>query len=153
MCGGVVAHGGFADAGVDDGVDFVADVDRLLRDDLVRAHALHRVIRAGHLGDDGVVIVGVEPAAIADLASGFGVEGRVIENDFAFVAGLEFFCALAAFQERKNFAALGARLAVAFEDRRRAASDIRDWRSAWRRLSRKLSPAGAALPSRHRSRA
>ncbi len=38
---GVVAHGGVADVGVDDGVDLVADADRLLGDDLMRAHALH----------------------------------------------------------------------------------------------------------------
>ena len=39
---GMVAHGRAADFVVDHGVDFVADVDGLLGDDAMRAHALHR---------------------------------------------------------------------------------------------------------------
>ena len=42
MRGRVVAHGGLADFGVDDGIDFVADPDWLLGDRPVRAHALNR---------------------------------------------------------------------------------------------------------------
>ena len=96
---------------------FVADTNRLLRDDLVRAHALHGVVAARDLGDDGVVIVGVEPSAIADLAAGLGIEGRVIENDLAFFAGLEFLRALPALDDGKHLATVGAGLPVAFEDR------------------------------------
>src|SRR5579864_230043 len=92
--GGVVAHGGFADVGVDDGVDFVTDTNLGLRKYLMRTHALNRVIAAFYVGDDGVVVVGVKASAIADLAAGFGVEGSVIENDFAFVACLELLNAL-----------------------------------------------------------
>ncbi len=57
MRGRVIAHGGLADFGVDDGIDFVADADWLFGDDLVRAHALNRRVAAFHFGDDGVVIV------------------------------------------------------------------------------------------------
>ncbi len=85
--------------------------------DLMRAHALYRVIASGHLGNDGVVIVGVEPSAVANLPAGFGVEGRVIENDLAGVSGLEFLRALIAFDDGKNFAVIGASLAIAFEFR------------------------------------
>jgi hypothetical protein len=63
-------------------------------DDLMRPHALHRVVASLHFGDDGVVIVGVKPSAIADLSAGFGVERSVIEDDLAFFSGLEFLRAL-----------------------------------------------------------
>src|ERR1700758_5893063 len=95
MCGRVVAHSGFAHAGVDHGVDCIADFDGLLSNNFVCAYALHGVIRACNLGHDRIVVVGVEPSAVADLASGFSVERSVMENDLAFVAGLEIFCALA----------------------------------------------------------
>ena len=81
----------------------------------MRAHALNGVVASGHFGDDGVVIVGVEPSAIADLSAGFGVEGRVIEDDLAGVAGLEFLRTLAAFDDGEHFAVVGASLAIAFE--------------------------------------
>ena len=90
MRGRVVAHGGFANFGVDHGIDFVAYANWLLRDDLMRAHALNRGVASLHFGDDGVVIVGVEPSAVADLSAGLGIERRVVEDDFAFFAGLEF---------------------------------------------------------------
>ena len=87
---GVVAHGGFANVVVHDGVDFVSDADGLLGEDLMGAHALNRGIASGNVGDDGVVIVGVEPSAIADLSARLRVERSVIENDLAFFAGGEF---------------------------------------------------------------
>ena len=85
----MVAHGRVAYVGVDHRVDLVADVDGLLGHDAMRAHALHRIGDALDLGDDGVVIVGVEPADVADLSAGIGVEGGVVEHDFAALAGLE----------------------------------------------------------------
>src|ERR1700686_4740638 len=96
MRGRVVAHGGLADFGVDYGVNFVAYADWVLGDDLMRPDALYRRVAALNLGDDGVVVVRVEPASVADLASRFGVERGVIEDDFAFVSGLELLRALAA---------------------------------------------------------
>ena len=39
-----------------------------------------RIGRAFDLGDESVVIVGVEPADIADLSAGVGVEGSVVER-------------------------------------------------------------------------
>src|SRR5580704_5615988 len=115
MRGGVVAHGGLADFGVDDGIDFVAYADWLLGDNLVRTNALNRRVAALYFGHDSVVIVGVEPSAVANLAAGFGVEGRVIEDDFAFVARLELLRAVAVVDDGEDFAVVGASLAVAFE--------------------------------------
>jgi hypothetical protein len=66
----------------------------------MRTDALHRVIASCHFGDDCVVIVGVEPSAVADLPTGFGVEGSVIENYFALVARLEVLCALVVSDDR-----------------------------------------------------
>jgi hypothetical protein len=81
----------------------------------MRAHALHRVVASGHFGDDGVVIVGVEPSAIADLAAGFGVEGRVVENDLAF-ATLRSSCdSPATRDDGQDFAVVRASLTIAFE--------------------------------------
>ncbi len=95
MRGRVVAHGGEANFGVDHSIDFVAHANRLFGDDLMRAHALNRRVAALHFGDDGVVIVGVKPSPVANLPAGFGVERRVVEDDFAFFARLEFLRALA----------------------------------------------------------
>ena len=81
----------------------------------MRAHALDRVVAAFHFRDDGVVVVAVEPSAVADLPAGLGVERCVVENDFAFVAGLEFLRALSVVDDGEHFAAVGAGLAVAFE--------------------------------------
>ncbi len=81
----------------------------------MRAHSLDRVVAAFHFGHDGVVIVAVEPSPVADLAAGFGVKRRVVEDDFAFFAGLEFLHALAVVDDGQNLAAVGAGLAVAFE--------------------------------------
>ena len=111
----MVAHGGLADFGVDHGVDFVADADWLFGDDLVCAYALNRRVAAFHFGDDGIVIIGVEPSAIADLATGFGVEGCVIEDDFALVSGCELLRALAVVNDGEDFAVVGTSLSVAFE--------------------------------------
>src|SRR5580698_6645092 len=115
MRGGVVAHGGETNVGIDYGIDFVADTNWLFGDDLVRAHALNGRVAAFHFGDDGVVIAGIEPTAITNLATRFGIEGRVIEDDLTFVAGLEFLCSLAVLDNGQHFAVVGASLAVAFE--------------------------------------
>ena len=125
MRGGVVAHGGLADFGVDHGVHFISDPQGAppnavfggwgFHDHLMRAHSLDRVVASFHLGDDGVVIVAVEPSPVADLAAGFGVERRVIEDDFAFFARLEFLRALTVADDGENLAAVGASLAVALE--------------------------------------
>src|ERR1700721_455431 len=63
MRGGVVAHGGLADFDADDGVDFIADVDGLLGDRLMRAHALNRRVASFYFGDNRVVFVSLEPPA------------------------------------------------------------------------------------------
>ena len=89
MRAGMVAHGGAANLVVDHGVDLVADMNRLLGNDSMRAHSLHGIGDAFDFGDQGVVIVGVEPADVAHLSAGFGVERSVVEHDLAALAGLE----------------------------------------------------------------
>src|SRR5262249_34663351 len=93
--GGVIAHGGFAELGVDHGIELVTHTNRLLGDDLVRTYALDWVVNAGHFGNDRVVVVGVKPAMVADLAASFGIERRLIEYDLALLAGLQFLYAVA----------------------------------------------------------
>ncbi len=96
MRGGVIAHGGLANFGVDHGVDLVARHESARPSrfaevgfhDLMRPHSLDWVVASLHFGNDGVVIVAVKPSAIADLAAGFGIERRVVEDDLAFFAGL-----------------------------------------------------------------
>ena len=117
MRGRVIAHGGLADVRINDGIDFLSDADRLLGDDLVGADALDRGVASGYFGDDRVVIVGIEPSAIADLSARLGVEGRVVEDDLALIARLEFWDSLAVFDNGEDFAVFRARLPVAFEVR------------------------------------
>ena len=116
---GVVAHGGAADFVVDHGVNFVADVDGLLSHDAMRAHALHGIGHALDLGDERVVIVGVEPADIAHLSAGLGVKGRVVEHDLAALAGPQLLRAnsgsVVRLDDGQHFASGGERLAIAFE--------------------------------------
>ncbi len=91
----------------------------LLGDNTMRANALHGIGHAFDLGDQRVVIVGVEPAHIANLSAGFGVEGRVVEHDLAAFAGLQFLRADAGsvvrLDDGQHLASGGERLVVAFE--------------------------------------
>ena len=113
----VIAHGGLPDRSVHDGVDFVTNANGGFHEDLVRAYSLHGVVATLHLGDDGVVVVGVEPSAIANLPAGLGIEGRVVENDLAFLASVEGLRTSALGDDGQHLAALGASLVVTFEIR------------------------------------
>ena len=93
MRAGVIAHGGATDFVVDDGIEFVANANRLLGNHAMRADTLHRIGHALDIGDERVVIFGVEPADVADLSAGIGVERSVIENDLAALAGEQFLSA------------------------------------------------------------
>src|SRR5258708_719692 len=115
MRGRVIAHGGFANCGVDGGINFLPNANRLFGNNLMRPHTLYRVVASGHFSDDSVVIVGVKPSAIADLAAGFGVEGSVVENHLTGFTRLELSRALITLNDGQRFAALRARLAIAFE--------------------------------------
>src|SRR5690348_16990251 len=82
----------------------------------MRPHPLDWVIASGHLGNDGVVIIGVKPSAIAYLSTGFGVEGCVIEDDLALLAGFELSYPLTALaDDRQNFTVIGTSLAIPFK--------------------------------------
>src|SRR6266496_4014465 len=124
MRSSVVTHRGRARLGVDDRIDFVADlqgrpsiqlVDDLLyffllshggvprlavfetwgfHRDLMRPYALDRVVATGHFGNDGVVIAGIEPTAVANLAAGLGVKRCVVEDDFTRFSWLKLLRAL-----------------------------------------------------------
>src|SRR5579863_496236 len=85
-------------------------------DNLVGAHALDWGVASCHFGDDGVVVVGIEPSLIADLAAGVGIERGVVEDDFAGFASLEFLCALSVLDDGQHLASVGASLTIAFED-------------------------------------
>src|SRR6516162_5859981 len=115
MCGRVVAHGGLANSQVDHGVDSVAYANRLLGDDLMGAHALDRVVATLDLGGHRVVIVAVQPSPIANLPAGFGVKGRVIEDDLASLTRLEFLRTQAILEHGEDLTIFRARLAVAFK--------------------------------------
>src|SRR5207237_4351047 len=60
--GGVIPHGGFAEGDVHYGIHLVADMNGLLGDQSVCTNSLNGVIAAGHFGNDGVVVVAVEPS-------------------------------------------------------------------------------------------
>src|ERR1035441_10970681 len=89
MRAGVVAHGGAANFVVHHLVRLVADVDGLLGDNTMRAHALHGIGDSFNFSDDGVVIFAIQAANIAYLTTGFGIKRRVIEHDLAALARLE----------------------------------------------------------------
>ena len=53
------------------------------------AHSLNGIGHSLDFRDDGVVVVRVEPAYVADLSAGIGVERSVVEHDLGMLAGLE----------------------------------------------------------------
>ena len=60
----------------------------------MRPHSLYRVVTPLHIGDNGVVIIGIKPSAIPDLSARLRIKRRVVKNDLAFFARLEFLHAL-----------------------------------------------------------
>jgi hypothetical protein len=116
--GGVIAHGGLADVGVNHGIHLLANPEGAppntvfvgwgFHEHLVCPYSLHGVVATSDFGNHSVVIVAVEPPTIANLSAGFRVEGRVIKDDFAFLAGLEFLRALALADDGEDFAAIRA---------------------------------------------
>jgi hypothetical protein len=104
----VIAASGVAEVCVDDRVDAIAELDRLAQDGPMRKNSLHRLGTAAHVGDDGVVIVGVEPASISDLAAGVGVEAGAVENNLNRVAGIGGWHALAVLHDGQDFCAIDA---------------------------------------------
>ena len=87
---GVVAHVARAANGIGHGGDAIADVEIFFRDDSVRDEAADRIVGAFHFGELERHVVVVERAGVGHLAAGFGVDGGAVENDFGFVARLDF---------------------------------------------------------------
>ena len=71
----------------------------------MREDSLDRLGRAADLGDDGVVVVRIKPADVANLSAGVGVEGGLVEDDFNFFAGLGFLNSDAIFNDGEDFCA------------------------------------------------
>src|SRR5262245_14283085 len=112
----VVPHRRLSQFGINDRVDLVADYDRLPRRNRMRPHSLDRVMHALHIGDDRVAVGRIEPALVANLSARFGVERRMVENDFALFTRLEFLRALAALDDRQYLAIIRLRLPITLED-------------------------------------
>ena len=60
-----------------------------------------------------------KPSAIPNLTAGFGIERRVVEDEFTGVAGLEFRRALPVVNDGQHFGAVRASLPITLEDRPR----------------------------------
>src|ERR1039457_962965 len=112
----VIAHGRLTNLGVHDGIDLVPDFEGAppyavfvgacpelvegwgflygLHNNLMCSNGLNRVITSRHIGDDSVVIIGVQPSPIPPLPARLGIERRVIENDLARFTRLQFLRAL-----------------------------------------------------------
>ena len=132
-----------AQFGVDDGDELFADGDGLARNDLVRAHALHRRVHAFDFGDDDGAVGGVEPAFVANLPAALGVEGSVVEDQLALLAGEQLLRALSVDDDGENLAVGGLLLLVAFENCLRQRG--KDRRGGLLRAALPTGAGGAAL--------
>src|ERR1700722_6645196 len=72
---------------INDRIHVAAQRDRLAQKDLVRTHALHWLYAAEHIGNHDVVVIGIEPTGIADLAARIGIKRSMIEHDLYAIAG------------------------------------------------------------------
>ena len=81
----------------------------------MREDSLHGLGATLHLGDHAGVIGPVEPADVAHLATGVGVEAGRIEHDFAGVARVERRDADAVFDEGEDAGSVDPEGGVAFE--------------------------------------
>src|SRR5581483_2147348 len=83
----------------------------------MRSHALYWVVAPFNFRNYPVQFIAVKVSAVSDLAAGLGIKGRVIQDDLAFLSGLEFLNALAILDDGQHFAIFRTSLEVAFEDR------------------------------------
>ncbi len=81
----------------------------------MREDALHRLGAAAHFGHDGLVVARIEPAHIAHLPAGVGVEAGGVEHDLALFAGLQASDADAILHQREDARAIDAQRGVADE--------------------------------------
>src|ERR1035438_12962 len=125
----MIPHSSGANLGVDDGVDSITDLEGAppyavfvgwgfwcgLHNNLMRPHALNRVITSLHFSDHGIVIVRIEPTAVANLPASLRIERSVVENDLAGLAGLELLRPLPVVNDGQNLAAFRPRLLVSLK--------------------------------------
>src|ERR1700722_12356771 len=135
----VIPHSRLANRRIHHGIHFLPNTNGLFSDDLMRPHPLHRVVASGNLGDDGVVIVRVEPSSIPYLPARLRIERSVIKNHLARFAGLKFLRTLSALDNSEHFAVFRASLPVPLELRFRKLLVCRI-----RRLLRGTFPRGAS---------
>lgn len=88
---GVVAHGGPARGDAHFGAQFVVHPNEGKSADFVNREAGNCRARVFDNGDRFPCVCIVESATIANLAAGFSIEGRLVENDFAFGTRFETF--------------------------------------------------------------
>ncbi len=115
----VIAPRRVAEIRVDDGIDTIANFHGLPQDCAMGEDALHRLRAAAHIGDHGVVIVAHQPAGIADLAAGVGVEAGPVENNLDRVAGIGRRNTQAVFHNRKDFSSIDTELPIPLKRRLR----------------------------------
>ena len=117
MRAGMVAARSVAELRINDRLHLHAERERLLQHGAMRAHALHRLRAAQHLRHDRVVIVGAQPAVVAHLATGVGVERGVVEHHLHLFAGLCSGHTHAVAHNGQHLAMLRLKLAIAFKHR------------------------------------
>src|SRR6266481_1946395 len=116
MRSGVIALRRFTNISVHNCFELLSKMDRLASLYFVGTHALHWHHAAVYIRDHVARAV-AEDADVTHLSTGIGVKGRVIEDDFAFLAWFQFGNALSIFDDSENFAVARDSLLVTFEDR------------------------------------
>src|SRR5271168_701278 len=100
----VIAHSRLTNVGVDDGVNLIANAQRLFSNHLMRPHPLNRRVASSNFGHDGIVIVQIKPSPVSNLSAGVGIERRVIEDDLAGLSSLKFPRSLPVVDDSQRFA-------------------------------------------------
>ena len=97
------------------GIHGIADREGLLGEDFVREDSLHGLGATAHDRHDCLVVVAEQPADVADLAAGIGVEAGGVEHRFAGFAGREGLDAEAVFHQSEDLCAVDAERGVALK--------------------------------------
>src|ERR1700722_4818168 len=112
---GMVASRRIAELRIHDRVHLHAARDRLLHPYAMCAHTLYWLHATEYIGKNRVVIIGTQPAVIANLAARVSVERRVIEHDVDLFARGSRRHARTVARDNKHLAVGRDQLRVAFE--------------------------------------